>query len=377
MIIPQFLKYVLYICFLILYCEVGIYYIVLLQCSWPILDENLNEITNPSHNIPLKVMLLADTHLLGSRKGHWFDKLRREWQMYRAFQTVMFIHNPDVIFVLGDLFDEGLWCSKSEFKYYIQRFHSLFKVPSEKKLFVVPGNHDMGFHYWLDDYLKHRFDTAFNITSVNMLTLKGNTFVLLNSMAMEDDGCDFCRAANKQLQKISNILYCSKEGKNNQHCNNVKKLQLSRPIFLQHFPMYRPSDEICKEPDSAPPNIKSQSFRERWECLSKEASAKIIKLLNPRIIFTGHTHYGCHIIHDKNIPEWTIPSFNWRNINNPSFILAVFTPDKFAVNKCYMPKENTVIITYIFGTVFLLVYIFFNLKSKIRLNIFRKCIRCK
>lgn len=208
MIIPQFLKYVLYICFLILYCEVGIYYIVLLQCSWPILDENLNEITNPSHNIPLKVMLLADTHLLGSRKGHWFDKLRREWQMYRAFQTVMFIHNPDVIFVLGDLFDEGLWCSKSEFKYYIQRFHSLFKVPSEKKLFVVPGNHDMGFHYWLDDYLKHRFDTAFNITSVNMLTLKGNTFVLLNSMAMEDDGCDFCRAANKQLQKISNILYC-------------------------------------------------------------------------------------------------------------------------------------------------------------------------
>lgn len=25
----------------------------------------------------IHVMLIADTHLLGPRKGHWFDKLRR------------------------------------------------------------------------------------------------------------------------------------------------------------------------------------------------------------------------------------------------------------------------------------------------------------
>lgn len=42
------------------------------------------------HPETLRVMFLADTHLLGSRQGHWFDKLRREWQMHRAFQTAMY-----------------------------------------------------------------------------------------------------------------------------------------------------------------------------------------------------------------------------------------------------------------------------------------------
>lgn len=46
-------------------------------------------------------MVLADTHLLASREGHWFDKWRREWQMHRAFQTAMTLHKPDVVFVLG------------------------------------------------------------------------------------------------------------------------------------------------------------------------------------------------------------------------------------------------------------------------------------
>lgn len=100
-----------------------------------------------SDESPVKVMVLADTHLLGSRKGHWFDKLRREWQMYRTFQTALKLHQPDVVFVLGDLTDEGLYCSEDEFNYYIQRFYNLFAVPENCKMYVVVGNHDIGFHY--------------------------------------------------------------------------------------------------------------------------------------------------------------------------------------------------------------------------------------
>lgn len=115
-------------------------------------------------------MFLADTHLLGKRNGHWFDKLRREWQMYRAFQTALTLHRPEVVFVLGilffmyielnfnifllyfyeilgDVFDEGLWCSGLEFNDYVERFHSLFAIPKETKMYVVVGNHDVGFHY--------------------------------------------------------------------------------------------------------------------------------------------------------------------------------------------------------------------------------------
>lgn len=42
--------------------------------------------------------------------------------------------------------------------------------------------------------------------------------------------------------------------------------------------MYRESDALCAEADQAPDDIKSIKFRERWECLSKEASEQVIKL---------------------------------------------------------------------------------------------------
>lgn len=41
--------------------------------------------------------------------------------------------------------------------------------------------------------------------------------------------------------------------------------------------MYRESDEICNELDQAPDEIKDIKFRERWECLSKEASEQVCK----------------------------------------------------------------------------------------------------
>jgi metallophosphoesterase superfamily enzyme len=67
--------------------------------------------------------------------------------MYRAFQTSMYLHSPDLVFVLGDVFDEGLWSSDQEFNKYVARFNSLFDVPSETGRHVVVGNHDIGFHY--------------------------------------------------------------------------------------------------------------------------------------------------------------------------------------------------------------------------------------
>lgn len=77
--------------------------IFLLQCAWPSLDPSKADVSVPlnPNNEPVRAMLLADTHLLGSRNGHWFDKLRREWQMHRAFQTAVFLHRPEVIFFLG------------------------------------------------------------------------------------------------------------------------------------------------------------------------------------------------------------------------------------------------------------------------------------
>ena len=50
-------------------------------------------------------------------------------------------------------------------------------------------------------------------------------------------------------------------------------------------------------------------------------SVKVFKWLNPRLIVSGHTHHGCHRIHDNGVPEWTVASFSWRNKKGPSFLL--------------------------------------------------------
>ncbi len=39
--------------------------------------------------------------MLGPLKGHWADKLRREWQMHRTFQSSLTLFRPDVVFILG------------------------------------------------------------------------------------------------------------------------------------------------------------------------------------------------------------------------------------------------------------------------------------
>ena len=67
--------------FILIFCEFLIYYFVAIHCSWPELIPHGNgeaqRLEETQYVEPLHVMFLSDTHLLGTRHGHWFDKLRR------------------------------------------------------------------------------------------------------------------------------------------------------------------------------------------------------------------------------------------------------------------------------------------------------------
>lgn len=52
-----------------------------------------------------------------------------------------------MLFLIGDLFDEGLWSSERDFNSYVETFKYLFSVPSDVQLYAIVGNHDIGFHY--------------------------------------------------------------------------------------------------------------------------------------------------------------------------------------------------------------------------------------
>ncbi|KAG5320845.1 MPPE1 Metallophosphoesterase, partial [Pseudoatta argentina] len=351
--------------FVLFFCEYLIYYVVLIQCEWPTLDSRKEDssLHGDTADKPVKAMFIADTHLLGSKQGHWFDKLRREWQMYRAFQTMMTLHQMDVVFVLGDVFDEGKWCGSAEFEYYIKRFHSLFYVPKDTRIYVVAGNHDMGFHYAITPYRNQRFINGMKSPNVRRLSLRDSHFVLINSMALEGDGCFLCRPTEIAVNKIAKDLKCARRIGND--CYNASAIsRYSRPILLQHYPMYRESDEICNELDQAPDELKAIKFRERWECLSKEASEQLLDILNPRLIVAGHTHHGCRRIHRDDILEFTISSFSWRNKVNPSLLMGTFTPSNYSVSKCYMPVESTVCVIYTCSFLCILIYLIIKLRPR-------------
>lgn len=364
----KIVRFVFLVVLLILYCEYLHYFFVLLLCKWPSLPHQQAEGTiGGMKSPPLKAMVLADTHILGWRHGHWFDRVRREWMMERSFQASMMIHNPHVVFILGDLLDEGKWCSDEEFNYHVKRFKSMFKVPTGTQVHVVDGNHDIGFHYMISDHKRKRFNQAFSTSPVKMIHIEGVTFVLLNSMAMEGDGCNLCSDAVNALEDISWELKCAKgmsEGKDMPPiCNSMNKFKYSQPILMQHFPMYRPSDSNCTVPDAAPSAEKDIPFREKWDCLSQEASKQLFEWINPRLIISGHTHNGCYILHDDLTPEWTVASFSWRNKKNPSFLLTVITETNFEVNQCFLPNENTVLSIYITGGLLILVSLLFPRRS--------------
>ncbi|XP_030625900.1 metallophosphoesterase 1 [Chanos chanos] len=301
-----------------IFCEYVIYYPAILRCSWP----EMTASKDPA--APLRALFLSDTHLLGAVRGHWFDKLRREWQMERSFQTALRLLRPEIVFILGDVFDEGKWSSTQAWDDDVRRFRRIFRHHSDTELVVLVGNHDVGFHHEMTQHKLERFENVFNISSARILTTRGVNFLLVNSVAMHGDHCPICRSVENELHRLSEALNCS----------------------LQHYPLYRPSDAECTGVDAALPEERYQPFEERYDVLSQDASRKLLWWFQPRLILSGHTHSGCEVLHENKIPEVSVPSFSWRNRNNPSFILGSISQTDFALSKCFLPEETSVIVIY-------------------------------
>uniref|UniRef100_A0A8D2CYW8 Metallophosphoesterase 1 n=1 Tax=Sciurus vulgaris TaxID=55149 RepID=A0A8D2CYW8_SCIVU len=261
----------------LLFCEFLIYYLVIFWCRWPEVGAPARGKREPV----LKALFLADTHLLGEITGHWLDKLRREWQMERSFQTALWLLQPEVVFILGDVFDEGKWSSSKAWEEDVARFRKMFRHPPHMQLKVVAGNHDIGFHYQMSMYRVRRFEEVFS--SDRLFSWKGVNFVMVNSVALEGDGCGICSQVEAELVEVSRKLNCSRE---------------------------------------------------------------LLWWFRPRLILSGHTHSACEVLHGGSVPEISVPSFSWRNRNNPSFILGSLTSRDYALSKCFLPLEGTVLSTY-------------------------------
>ena len=304
--------------------------------------------------------------------------------MHRGFVSANQLLNPEVVFFLGDLFDEGKWSGNEEFKSTVERFHSLFPFENKENKIVVIGNHDVGFHYAVTPAKRKRFYKSFglNTSGVSRVTLKNIHFVLIDSLAMHGDSCNFCQPAVSKVNELAREIHCLNKKDKLPEANFQSECEFinysedySRPILLQHFPLFRISDENCHdEPDVlSNPKEKKRPFRPQWDCLSKDSSDFLLEKFNPRLIISGHTHHGCRQLHkfqDHNtmvhkIPEWSVASFSWRNRNNPVIVLATLTQDEFVLNKCFLPHESTMINVYIVGSILIVIYCILNSRRKL------------
>lgn len=119
----------------------------------------------------IRAMLLTDVHLLGPIKGNWFERLRVEAQIQRVYQNALALHQPDVVFILGDLFDEGQFVDDKYFHEYLSRFDVIFKTPPHIQRYCLVGNHDIGFHY--------RYEVVQSCNEPILLTLEFSLLFLL------------------------------------------------------------------------------------------------------------------------------------------------------------------------------------------------------
>lgn len=335
---------VLTVCLVFAFNEYFIYYVVISSCQWPEIKE---ADAQGEKSTVSRVLVLSDTHLLGKHTGHWFDKLRREWQMRMSFQATVQLHSPDVVFILGDLFDEGKWVGDNdEWMTYVKTARKLFNTTVD--LHVVIGNHDVGFHHDMTETKVERFFSEYQSKHFQLIEVNERIlFIMGNSMALENDGCSICEQAKMDLQELLLQIDCSSKRKPFFQCKGVKKLNSrTKPILLQHFPLYRESDELCEGSDPDKAQVIT-TFREGWDCLSKTSSEMLMDRLTPRLIMSGHTHDYCKFIHQDGTVEISVPSFSWRNRNNPSSIMLSVTENSWKTSKCYLPQESTVISFYI------------------------------
>ncbi|MCO5606470.1 hypothetical protein L7F22_060658 [Adiantum nelumboides] len=135
-------------------------------------------------------------------------------------------------------------------------------------------------------------------------------------------------------------------------------------VLLSHIPLYRPDDTHCGALRS------SQVINQRitWSrsgfneiiyqnYLSEETTVRLLNLLRPVLVLSGHDHDQCSIKHrasSVSVVEHTIGSFSWQNGNlYPSFLLLSVnsrlpsTEEGILSSRvCFLPYQTVIYVWY-------------------------------
>ena len=94
----------------------------------------------------LKLLLISDMHIMCTVPAvePWLYRWDADRYLRMNIETAVRYVHPDVVIVLGDMFDQGYIASEQEWEEYIECLHDIVRLPVETKLLVTVGDNDIG-----------------------------------------------------------------------------------------------------------------------------------------------------------------------------------------------------------------------------------------
>ncbi|KAJ6809189.1 uncharacterized protein M6B38_161360 [Iris pallida] len=273
--------------------------------------------------------------------------------MRRSFRSSVLPFDPHVLVFLGDHFDGGPFLSDQEWQESLRRFRHIFSLQTGRKsdmsVYYLSGNHDIGYSSFHSLYPKviSRYEQEFGARNYYFSARKVD-FIVVDAQTLDGP------VQKKQTSLSWDFI------------KNVSKVDSLNPrILLTHIPLYRPDDTPCGPYRSssvinqriayATPDqeIKYQNY------LSSETSSKLLRLIRPILVLSGHDHDQCTVTHSTplgDVPEHTLGTISWQQGNlYPSFMLLTVTgPSNLTSTKpevstqlCFLPMQTHIYVWYL------------------------------
>ncbi|KAL0908847.1 hypothetical protein M5K25_023358 [Dendrobium thyrsiflorum] len=341
--------------------EMVAYWIPLWTCSWPQPDVDFSSQSSSIDGRVVKVAVVADPQLMDrtslslAPKSLALEaaKFYTDLYMRRSFHLSILPFKPNLVIFLGDHFDGGPFLSDQEWMESFSRFKHIFGLEehgrySDILVYYLCGNHDIGyssFHAQHPEVID-RYEKEFGARNYHFSAGKVN-FIVVDAQTLD----------GPKQEKETSVSW--------QFIKNISTANMSRPrVLLTHIPLYRPNDSPCGSYRSSgvinqrvsyvghDQGIKYQNY------LTKETSDRLLHLIKPSLVLSGHDHDQCTVTHSTqfgSVVEHTLGTVSWQQGNlYPSFMLLTASPSNstssnsaVSTSLCFLPMQTHIYIWYL------------------------------
>lgn len=338
-----------------------------LQCEWPRLsvqhDSSNYKDTNTGINVfpeQTNILLIADPQLIDNhtypgRNGPLLKLSQHTVDQYikRNYRALLNKLDPEYIFFLGDLLDNGRGSTDDYFAHEVERFRSVFP-PRQHMYTNLPGNHDIGFGDLIRIDVRDRFTRTFGQPNYSM-KINGVDLIMLDTTSL---------SSTKDIIKNPTQHYISQLPE-----------KTSPRILLTHVPLFRDPQLSCgPHRETSRFDVLGHGYQYQ-NSLTSQISNHLMETVKPDLIFSGDDHDYCDIEHEEGIREITVKSISMAmGRKYPAVQLLSFTTDaekklNYYTDICYLQTPYINIIVYLTLAVISAIIVFWmNMKKTLYLQ---------